>query len=233
MPILLALAAAAAAPGVSYTVPPLATPARNVSVVRDRGVVLTHAGPRRHAPAYVFIRRGGFVPSYFAHPGFAIRQPGFYGFRQPFAGGRWIRYHDDALLVDRYGRVHDGRYGQDWSRDRDRWGHDGYGIPVYVGDGDFYPEDRDYAWAERFERDGDGQLAYDRDYPYDSRYGGEGVRYGADAPCAFPCGYTITETTVTLPTTYREVTTYEDVVSYDNVRTHRPARRYASKGLRR
>ena len=54
-------------------------------------------------------------------------------------GGRWIRYYDDALLIDGDGRVHDSRPGWDWDRDGERWGQDGDGVPVYAGNGDYQP----------------------------------------------------------------------------------------------
>lgn len=199
MSTLLALSVVAAAQGVSTSAPP-------VTVHRD--VILTYpGGPNRH-PDYTVVRPGGFVPSYWAHPGFTIVRPDAYGFRQPFGGARWIRYHGDALLVDRSGRVHDGRYGYDWSRHRDRWGQDQRGIPILVGNGHFYPHNRDYAWAERFERGGGGQLAYDRDYPYDFRYRGEGAQHDCGPDCG---GDRMVETTVTMPMSYEEVTTYEDM----------------------
>ena len=115
----------------------------------------------------------------FYHRRYWILDP--YRYRLPDAWGpyRWIRYYDDALLVDGYGRVHDGRYGHDWRRHGRDWGRDRHGIPVYVGDGDFFPDDRDYRWAERMERDEDGELAYDRDYPYDLPYGAEVADEGA------------------------------------------------------
>lgn len=214
MSMILALSAVAAAQGVSYDAPP-------VTVHRD--VILIYpAGPNRY-PGYMVIRRGGFVPSYWTHPGFATQRPGAYGFQQPVGDRRWIRYYDDALLVDRSGRVHDGRYGYDWNRTRDRWGNDGRGIPIYVGNGDFHPANRDYAWAERFERGTNGELAYDRDYPYAFGYGGEGVSYDCGSDCG---GYAIVETTVTMPVFYKEV-------AYEDAADDMPARRVSRFRLTR
>jgi hypothetical protein len=112
-----------------------------------------------------------------------------YGFPQPFAGGRWIRYYDDALLIDRWGRVHDGRYGWDWSRDRDRWSYRD-GVPVYVGDGDFDPRERDYDRGDYSDRHYDEPPCEDRcDAP--AWGGGAYQGYGYTGPVV------VTETTVT------------------------------------
>ena len=44
-------------------------------------------------------------------PQFQINNWQAYGFAQPAAGQRWVRYYDDAYLIDANGRVVDTRYG--------------------------------------------------------------------------------------------------------------------------
>jgi len=179
-----------------------------------------HRGGVNGFPGYRVIHRGGVVPGYWWGPRYGIGNWGSYGFGQPTYGTRWVRYYDDALLIDRDGRVRDGRYGMDWDRYGDDWGHDDRGIPVYTGDGDYYPEDRDYDYAERFERDGGGrELDYDRDYPYDHRYGrrGGGYAYGYGGG-----GYTVTETTVTSAPTVVETVEYVTVHRPQAKRHHKP-----------
>lgn len=129
----------------------------------------------RHHSGWTSIRRGGFVPGFWAGRQFVVRNWGMYGFPQPFHGGRWIRYHDDALLVDRYGRVHDGRYGWDWDRYGDHWA-DRDGVPVYVGDGDYEPGDYDYEWAESWDEGGE-DMVYDHGGPPPP---------GCRTPCSMP-----------------------------------------------
>ena len=180
------------------------------------------------------INRGAFVPHFWWGPQFVVRDWGMYGFPQPFQGGRWIRYYDDALLIDRDGRVHDGRYGWDWDRDQERWGADANGVPVYVGDGEYDPERWDYEWAERCDsegcgddrayaervdhgppppppghgRGGYGQGSYGQGYAYSHSYGqayGQGYGYCACGPVV------VTETTVTTAPVVEQVTYYEYV----------------------
>ena len=192
----------------------------------------THHGRFSHIPR---INRGFFVPQFWWGPQFVINDWGSYGFSQPFNGGRWIRYYDDALLIDREGRVHDGRYGMDWDRYGDRWGSDGNGIPVYVGDGDYRPEQWDYEWAERYDRgEADDAYAddYDRDGPppppypapaYPAPAYGYGSAYGYGGCTCGPV--VVTETIVTTPAVVEEVTYYE----YE---TARPAPRRHSKRVK-
>lgn len=192
-------------------------------------------------PGYRMINRGGFVPTYWASPLYGVSNYGMYGFGQPHGGARWVRYYDDALMVGPDGRVMDGRYGMDWDRYGDRWDHDDRGIPVYVGDGDYRPSDHDYAWSDRFDRDADGDLAYDRDYPYDHPYGGEGRGgyeghedggyaghggYGGHRGYGFG-GYTVTETvtTTTGPSTVRYVDAPAHKKRYTKVKRRYSARR--------
>lgn len=178
-------------------------------------------------PGYRNVRRGGFVPGYWLGPRYGVGNFGAYGFYAPPRGHRWVRYYDDALLVDGRGYVHDGRYQVEWDRYGERWGRDGRGIPVYVGEGDYRPGERDYEWAERLERGRDG-YAYDRDYPYDAPYSGQGV-YGQAYGYGFGGGYTITETTVTTEATAVPHTTYVDEVYHAPA----PRRRYKARSARR
>ena len=79
------------------------------------------------------LRRGGFINSFWFAPQFYIGDWGSYGFYAPGDGQRWVRYYDDAYLIDGDGRVVDTRYGVRW----DRYGGDWDvrdGIPGYRGD---------------------------------------------------------------------------------------------------
>ena len=169
------------------------------------------------------IDRGGFIPPFWLGPQFQVHNWGMLGFPQPMHGRRWVRYYDDALLIDGDGRVHDGRYGWDWGRDGDRWAEDENGIPVYVGDGDYEPGDRDYEWAEEWERG--EHRDRDRDYARHDRRGPPAHRCGNpctrtySAPPGYGQGYgygyygwgpvIVTETIVTTAPVVEQVTTYE------------------------
>ena len=142
MSLPLIAAAQQAAPGMRHAPPP---------VVRMRhGQMPGQPGQTRR---FVRFQRGATIPHVWFGPQFHVQNWGLYGFPQPFAGGRWIRHYDDAYLIDRDGRVRDGRYGMDWDRYGERWDQDDNGVPVYAGDGDYQPGDHDYEWAERYDRD--------------------------------------------------------------------------------
>lgn len=225
----------------------------DMRVERRRTVKDFHSdrrGFRNGYDGYRFIGRGGFVPSYWASPSYGISNYGMYGFGQPYGGARWVRYYDDALMVGPDGRVMDGRYGMDWDGYGDSWDHDDRGIPVYVGDGDYRPRYRDYAWSDRFDRDDDGELAYDRGYPYDHRYGGEGRggpeglgdddrggygdasygRYGQGYSGYGFGGYTVTETVTT--TTGPSTVHYVDAPA-PRKRYVKTKRRYSARKVHR
>ena len=119
-----------------------------------------------------------------------------------------VRIRPPANVMDRFDR-RDYRGGVA-SGD---YGYNDYGAPYQRYR--FHPEDRDADYPERVVRDGDRELAYDRDYPFEYRYGGEGAcgpggancrddpYYDEDAYASYgrdaygSGGYTVTETIVT------------------------------------
>ncbi len=60
--------------------------------------------------------RGYALPSYWIAPRFYISDWQTYGLTQPTYGYNWVRYYDDAVLVDGRGSVYDTRSGIDWDR---------------------------------------------------------------------------------------------------------------------
>jgi Ni/Co efflux regulator RcnB len=80
---------------------------------------------------YQRLERGGMVPNYWWGPAFMVVDWSGYGLYQPQPGYRWIRYYDDALLIDSYGRIVDGRYDMDWSAYAG-WTLDAQGIPTFA-----------------------------------------------------------------------------------------------------
>lgn len=130
---LVSLAAAAAA---------ASFPAAASAQHRAGGAVVAHGGGqharvgahhRRFGDVRRF-RRGHVVPQAWMGPRFHVRHWQAYGLPAPQPGWRWVRYYDDALLLDHRGRVMDGRYGFDWDRYGDRWAYDDRGAPYYPDD---------------------------------------------------------------------------------------------------
>ena len=184
-------------------------------VVRHQGggnvVVRHHPGPGfRHRR----LQRGFFVHPFWFGPQFHIMNWQHYGFAPPPRDHRWIRYYDDAYLIDRRGQVMDRREGLDWDEYGERWEMDD-GIPSYYGRGDYRPGEEDYAWIES-----QGGPAGPEDWDYAVGPDGPPPGYGppgyepapvcrpGPAPCAAPAyppygyGYgmaypIIIETTVT------------------------------------
>jgi Ni/Co efflux regulator RcnB len=153
-----------------------------------------HHGINRHS-RYKRIDRGFSVPNFWWGPRFQISNWGHYGFSQPMNGGHWIRYFDDALLIDRSGRVLDGRWGMNWDRYQDQWAYDDHGIPYYGDD----REDEDYGWDERDEGDyamGDGPPPPPPPPPCRQACGHTGYGYGYGYGWMPGGMITITETTV-------------------------------------
>ncbi len=185
--------------------PPVAGPAPRVQPV---------------AADYPRMARGQRVGGVWAGPRAEVRNYGDYGLYPPAGGNRWVRYHDDALLVDDGGVVRDTRSGLDWDQYGD-WAEED-GVPVYVGRGDYQPDEQDYAYVEEQARGAERAYAnnerYERRFeqPYeDAGYRGgyppstATVTYRCDgyaepgSPCGpgwdYPPGTVITETIVTTP----------------------------------
>ncbi len=59
--------------------------------------------------------RGWRVPSRYRDRTYFVSDWNGWGFGQPGPGMNWMRYYDDALLIDADGRVVDCRYGVNWN----------------------------------------------------------------------------------------------------------------------
>jgi Ni/Co efflux regulator RcnB len=114
----------AAAYAQDYPMPPPEAVAADVAAAE---AVAAHARYRN----YRRLERGGMVPNYWWGPAFMVVDWSGYGLYQPQPGYRWIRYYDDALLIDPYGRIIDGRYDMDWSAYAG-WTLDAHGIPTFA-----------------------------------------------------------------------------------------------------
>jgi Ni/Co efflux regulator RcnB len=178
-------------------------PAQRVIVRQAPGAVAA-AAPRHMRGQFREFRRfnrGQVLPHYWAAPQFHVRHWQTYGFPQPMPGYRWVRYYDDAHMVDGRGRIRDSRYGYDWDRYDRSWNRDEHGIPVYVGDGDWAPGERDYAWAEEADEGGWDYSEYgdvggyresdcrERRGPCGPRHGGPGPAHGGAYGYGAQSGY--------------------------------------------
>jgi Ni/Co efflux regulator RcnB len=218
------------APGVNWHGP--AGPNMGMNHGADRMMMRRH-GVRNFA-RYQRFNRGGFLPQTWWGPQFQIFDWSGYGLPQPMPGCRWIRYYDDALMVDGSGRIVDGRWGMNWDRWQDDWDYGDDGAPFYVGNGDDYGRDEAYAWG------GDRGYGYGPPPPPPG-YAPPPPGYGL--PCAHTCtstyaypgygygwgyGAVVTETTVTTSPAVVTETYYEEEVVRE--RSHRAkAHKYRAK----
>jgi hypothetical protein len=79
------------------------------------------------------MHKGSRMNSFWFGSRFRVNNWATYGFAAPRPGWFWIRYYDDALLLDGSGMVRDYRGNMDWDRYGERWEYDGYGVPGYGG----------------------------------------------------------------------------------------------------
>lgn len=87
--------------------------------------------------------RGWTVPSYWVAPRFYVNDWSGYGLSQPSYGYNWVRYYDDAVLVDNRGSVQDSVSGIDWDQYDD--GYYTGDTQVYDGGNGGYVQQQPYA----------------------------------------------------------------------------------------
>ena len=106
-------------PGMQVQRPPMPQPPRAPMAGRRWG---SQVGGRwwggANAPggwaAYRQPSRGYRVPSYWIAPRFYVSDWSRYGLYAPTGGYNWVRYYDDAVLIDGSGNVSDWRGGLAW-----------------------------------------------------------------------------------------------------------------------
>ncbi len=155
-------------------------------VVHHGPGTMTHSRGFFHGGMFPHRLQPGFiVPPFWFGPQFHVSNWQMYGFAPPPPRHRWVRYYDDAYLIDHDGRIRDARRGMDWDRYGERWDMED-GIPHYYGRGDFRPGPDDYAWVERYRGDhGDDEEYADYDGPDhgpDYGDGGYGPGHGGYGP---------------------------------------------------
>ncbi len=201
------------------------------------------------------IHRGGRVNQFWWGPQFHIQNWGLYGFPQPLHNDwRWVRYYDDAYLIDRDGRVHDERYGLDWDRYGERWDYDDLGIPTYRDDyddsyGDDYAEEDygDEGYAEGWDEEEAPVYEDRREYGHGGGYGHGGyatgggctVTYSFDSrhpvppppppPCASGHGYGYGGAVVVTETTVTTAPVVTEHVVYEDVVVREKVRKHKPK----
>jgi Ni/Co efflux regulator RcnB len=158
-------------PGTSYAAPgvamqaPMAAPHRPGPIAARMPIIQTSSRPAprwgskiggrwwggANAPGgwagYRRPHRGWAVPPYWNAPRFYVGDWSTYGLPQPPSGYNWVRYYNDAVLIDSRGSVYDTVGGVDWDRPDTR----GYGYVAgsSSAEGDWYaPDDAVYAGPE-------------------------------------------------------------------------------------
>ncbi|WP_019831549.1 RcnB family protein [Sphingomonas sp. PR090111-T3T-6A] len=81
-------------------------------------VVASAAGTKIHSGkkvgAYKRPEPGATLPQIWLNPDYTISDWRGWGLAQPAQGTRWVRYYDDAVLIDDAAKVKDVRYAVDW-----------------------------------------------------------------------------------------------------------------------
>jgi hypothetical protein len=211
-----------------------------------KGIVGGH--PMKGMKGWQRFGRGHVVPPHFRNRQFFVHDWRSFGWPAPMPGGNWIRYYDDALLLDGHGRVMDSRYGWDWDGRGGRMGHDegGYdeGYADDYAESDYGRDDYGYDEDGGDCRGGCGPVRHVPPPPPHPGYGhgngygsgyGSAYGYGYGAGCA--CGpVVITETTTTTAPVVETRTYYETVYEHRAApRRHyrKPVVRHYSKPVRR
>lgn len=70
---------------------------------------------------------GYVLPSFWLSPDYVVPDWAGYGFGEPGRGRRWVRYYDDAVLVDGRGMIYDSIHDVQWGR------YSEGPVPTYVG----------------------------------------------------------------------------------------------------
>jgi Ni/Co efflux regulator RcnB len=144
-------------------------------------------------------RPGFFMPRFFVSPTFFVSNWWSYGLAEPGAGRRWVRYYDDAVLIDDRGYIYDTAPGVDW---------DSYG-PT--------PEDYDRDYDDRFD-----------DHAMSWGPGVYHVPHGAGVYYA-PAGSTTVIIQSAPVVTTTTTTTYEEVAYAKPRKAWKPRRKCACK----
>jgi Ni/Co efflux regulator RcnB len=79
----------------------------------DAGVAKAHSGKRING--YKRPEPGATLPQIWLNPDYTVSDWRGWGLAQPAQGTRWVRYYDDAVLIDDSGKVRDARYAVDWN----------------------------------------------------------------------------------------------------------------------
>jgi hypothetical protein len=187
--------------------------------------------------------RGHVLPPHFRGRQYFVDNWQAFGFPAPMPGGHWVRYYDDALLIDGDGRVVDGRYGWDWDGRGDRMAYDD-GDDGHGGYDDEEYRDEGYDGEDYRGRHGDGDRVVrvirrgghggdcrrrcgPADYmpPPPPPHPGYGRAYGYGYGAGCGCGPVVVTETITTTAPVVETRTY-----YETVYEHRAApRRHYSK----
>lgn len=82
-----------------------------------------HSGKK--VGAYKRPEPGATLPQIWLNPDYTVKDWRGWGFAAPAQGTRWVRYYDDAVLIDDAAKVKDVRYAVDWKG--------GYHAAAYAG----------------------------------------------------------------------------------------------------
>lgn len=195
--------------------------------------------------AYHRPSRGWTLPPYWMGSGFHISDFGNYGLGAPPYGYFWVRYYDDAVMVDNYGRVRDSVGGIAWDADADAYAGHGYAAAAASASagGGIRPVDPNAYYDDGYYQD---QGAYGAQYEMSGGYappaggGPPVVHYPCPRTCTVPAGgygyYGPVTTTIVIqqaPATITTTTTITEEVIEERVvyeRSYAPAKRVIRKG---